>query len=142
MGSDTPYICVTCGVQFGPSDGPPPNCAICEDERQYVGWDGQRWTTLEDMRGRYRNELVELEPGLHRVSTAPSFAIGQSAHLVRTPQGNVLWDCLSYLDNETVAAVHELGGIAAIAISHPHFYASCIEWSRAFDDAPIYLPVA
>ena len=30
------------------------------------------------------------------------------------------------------------GGIAAIAISHPHFYGSMIDWSRAFD-APIYL---
>jgi hypothetical protein len=142
MGSDTPYICVTCGVQFGPGDGPPRSCPICEDERQYVGWDGQRWTTLEEMWGRYHNELVELEPGLHRVSTEPSFAIGQSAHLIRTPHGNVLWDCLSYLDDETVAAVRELGGITAIAISHPHFYASCVEWSRAFDDAPIYLPAA
>jgi hypothetical protein len=50
MGSDTPYICATCGVQFGPGDGPPTSCRICEDERQYVDWDGQRWTTLEKMR--------------------------------------------------------------------------------------------
>ena len=31
-----------------------------------------------------------------------------------------------------------LGGIAAIAISHPHYYSCMVEWSRAFD-APIYL---
>ena len=30
------------------------------------------------------------------------------------------------------------GGLAAIAISHPHFYSSMVEWSRAFD-APIVL---
>jgi len=50
----------------------------------------------------------------------------------------VLWDCISFLDATTVAEVHRRGGIAAIAISHPHFYSSMIEWSRAFD-APIYL---
>jgi len=37
--------------------------------------------------------------------------------------------------------VEALGGISAIAISHPHFYASMVEWSRAFD-APIYLHAA
>ncbi|WP_449065679.1 hypothetical protein [Planomonospora algeriensis] len=30
-------ICVTCGVQYG---APRENCPICEDERQYVGWEG------------------------------------------------------------------------------------------------------
>jgi hypothetical protein len=34
--------------------------------------------------------------------------------------------------------VNAWGGISAIAISHPHFYSSMVEWSRAFD-APIYL---
>jgi len=32
-----------------------------------------------------------------------------------------------------------LGGLSAIAISHPHYYSSMIEWSRAFGDIPIYL---
>lgn len=137
-----PHICVTCGVQHAPSSGPPARCAICEDERQYVGWEGQRWTTLAEMRERYRNEVVEIEPGLVRIGTLPEFAIGQQALLVRTPDGNVLWDCISLIDDETVRAVRDLGGIAAIAISHPHFYASCVEWSRAFGDAPIHLPAA
>jgi hypothetical protein len=57
---------------------------------------------------------------------------------VQTPAGNVLWDCISLLDAPTIAAVRALGGIAAIAISHPHFYSSMVEWSHAFD-APVYL---
>ena len=133
------YVCVTCGVQHAPSERPPAYCAICEDERQYVGWEGQQWTTLEDMHGRYRNVLEELEPDLLSIGTEPEFAIGQHALLVKTPIGNVLWDCISYIDDQTVLAVNGLGGIAAIAISHPHFYGSCIEWSDAFD-APILLP--
>ena len=43
----TAYICRTCGTQFPPAEHPPRNCPICEDERQYVGWQGQQWTTLQ-----------------------------------------------------------------------------------------------
>jgi len=35
-----------------------------------------------------------------------------------------------------------MGGVQAISVSHPHFYASMVEWSHAFDRAPIYLPAA
>ncbi|MGI8916045.1 MAG: MBL fold metallo-hydrolase [Chloroflexota bacterium] len=79
-----------------------------------------------------------MESGLTGIGTQPEFAIGQRALLVQTANGNVLWDCISLLDDATVGAVQVLGGIAAIAISHPHFYSSMVEWSRAFN-APIYL---
>jgi hypothetical protein len=139
---ETPWICVTCGVQHAPSPKPPDACAICLDERQYVPLAGQRWTTLEEMeRSGYRNVLQELEPGLVAIRTERAFAIGQQAYLVRTSAGNVLWDCISFLDDTTIAEVNRLGGISAIAISHPHFYDSCVEWAQAFD-APIHLPAA
>ena len=51
----------------------------------------------------------------------------------------MLWDCVSYLDDELVAAVRARGGLAAIAISHPHFQGAMHEWSRAFGDVPIYV---
>jgi hypothetical protein len=85
--------------------------------------------------------LEELEPGLVAIRTERAFAIGQQAYLVRTPAGNVLWDCISLLDDNTIAEVNRLGGISAIAISHPHFYDSCVEWAHAFG-APIHLPAA
>ena len=134
------YICKTCGVQYAPSERPPERCPICEDERQYVGWQGQQWTTMEELtaEGR-RNELREEEPGLTSIGTEPPFAIGQRALLVQTSAGNVLWDCISYLDDATVEAVKRLGGVQAIAISHPHFYASNIAWSAAFGDCPVYI---
>ena len=139
----TPYICRTCGVQYAPGEAPPPRCFVCEDERQYVGWEGQQWTTLAELRAAaYRNEVREEEPGLVGIGTRPSFAIGQRALLVRTPHGNVLWDCISYLDGETVEVVRALGGVHAIAASHPHFYGSMVEWSHAFGGAPIYVPEA
>ena len=39
----------------------------------------------------------------------------------------------------TVAEVERRGGLAAIAISHPHYYTGMVEWSRAFGGVPIYL---
>jgi glyoxylase-like metal-dependent hydrolase (beta-lactamase superfamily II) len=135
------YICATCGVQFADMDGLPEHCPVCEDERQYVGWGGQTWTTLEALRADYHNVIKSVEPGLTGIGTHPTFAIGQRALLVQTAQGNILWDCISLIDDPTMAAVQALGGISAIAISHPHFYSSMVEWSHAFD-APIYLHAA
>jgi hypothetical protein len=114
------YICVTCGIQFKETEGPPKHCPICEDERQYIGWDGQKWTTLEDMKGRVRNTIKEEESGLHSILTQPKIGIGQRAFLVRTNKGNVLWDCVPQLDEDTIKAVKSLGGIAAIAVLLGH----------------------
>ncbi|HEY3062386.1 MAG TPA: MBL fold metallo-hydrolase [Chloroflexota bacterium] len=137
------FICRTCGVQYAPSDAPPAACPICEDERQYVGWNGQQWTTLDELRteGR-RNTADDIEPGLSQIATQPPIAIGQRALLVQTPGGNVMWDCVSYLDDASIAAVRARGGLQAIAISHPHFYACMAEWSAAFGGCPIYIHAA
>ena len=132
------YICITCGTQYPASPAAPTHCPICEDDRQYINQNGQQWTTLAELRRERTNELTLIDPNLTAIRTAPLFAIAQQAHLIQTPAGNLLWDCISFLDATTVAEVHRRGGIAAIAISHPHFYSSMIEWSRAFD-APIYL---
>ena len=132
------FICVTCGTQYPPADAPPPSCPICLDERQFVPPGGQEWTTLERMRGPYFNAWRRHEPDLYGIGTFPAFAIGQRALLLRTPAGNVLWDCITLLDAATVDLVRALGGIAAIAISHPHYYSCMVEWAAAFD-APVWL---
>ena len=79
--------------------------------------------------------------GLVGFGTEPSFAIGQRCLLVRSPEGNLLWDCITLIDDATVEAVRNFGGIRAIAISHPHYYSSMVEWSRVFD-APVFLHAA
>ncbi len=132
-------ICTTCGTQYPDSTEPPPKCAICEDERQFVNWSGQEWTTLADLQRSHHNLL---KPQGHRmigIGSTPKFAIGQRALLVQTSQGGVLWDCISLIDDATVQEVRSLGGVSAIAISHPHFYSSMIEWSQRFAGVPIYL---
>lgn len=134
----TNYICATCGVQHADSDALPESCLICEDERQYIGHNGQRWTTIDELKKDHTNRFEEIAPNLTGIGTVPGFAIGQRGLLVRTPNGNVLWDCNSLLDVDTVEAIKALGGISAIAVSHPHTVGSLVEYSHAFDNAPIY----
>ncbi len=85
------HICVTCGTQYPDRNVPPERCPICEDERQYVGWNGQQWTTPAEHRAEHRNRIREIEPDLVGLGTEPDFAIGQRALLVLHPAGNVLW---------------------------------------------------
>jgi glyoxylase-like metal-dependent hydrolase (beta-lactamase superfamily II) len=80
-----------------------------------------------------------LEPRLSEIVTRPFFGIGGRAFVIQTEAGNVIWDCLGYFDDRTRATVRDLGGVAAIACSHPHFYGSMVEWSDAFGGAPIYI---
>jgi hypothetical protein len=135
------FICTACGTQFPESPNPPAECVICEEERQYVPPRGQTWTTLSALREPHKNGFKQYEPGVIGIGTEPTFAIGQRAVFVHTPHGNVLWDCISLIDDATVALLKGLGGVQAIAISHPHFYTTHVEWARAFG-CPVYLHAA
>jgi hypothetical protein len=133
------HICVACGTQYPTSDNPPRNCPICQDERQYVGPLGQKWIALTELQKTHRNVFFEEGENLWGIHTQPNFAIGQRALLLQTQDEGILWDCLSLIDSSTVELVKGLGGLSAIAISHPHYYTSMVEWSRAFGGIPIYL---
>ena len=126
------FICLACGTQFAPSTEPPDRCPICEDYRQPVRRHGQAWTTMDELQSDHQNEFREIEPGLIGIGTNPRFAIGQRALLIQTTQGNVLWDCISLLDDSTKERIHALGGIQHIAISHPHYYSSMVDWAHEF----------
>jgi hypothetical protein len=135
------WICATCVVQYPDTDAPPKHCPICEDERQYVGWDGQQWTTAAELARDHTTDLREEEPDLVGVGVTPTFGIGQRALLVRTPHGNVLWDCIALVDGAAEDRIRELGGIDAICMSHPHFYGAHIDIADAFD-ARVLIPRA
>jgi len=124
-------ICHTCGVQFAEAQEPPASCPICEDPRQWVPEDGQRWTSMEELAGTRVNE-VRADGELTGIGTAPRFAIGQRALVVPSTEGNVLWECLSLLDEPAAEAVEALGGLAAIAISHPHYHGAMVDWAHRF----------
>jgi hypothetical protein len=129
-------VCVTCGMQY---TAPRPDCPICEDERQYVPTAGQQWTDLDTLRaGDHKGRVEEQGTGIIGVGSDAGVGIGQRALLVQAESGNFLWDCAAYLDDALIESLNSLGGVTGIAISHPHYYTTMVEWARAFD-APIYL---
>lgn len=134
----TTYVCKACGTQYPPSEAPPGACPICEDPRQYVPHDeGQVWLDWNEVLDGHEADLRD-DHGILGIGCTPEFAIGQRALLVKSAAGNVLWDCTTYLDEAIVDRISAEGGIAAIAISHPHYYTAMIEWAHAFA-CPIYL---
>jgi glyoxylase-like metal-dependent hydrolase (beta-lactamase superfamily II) len=94
---------------------------------------------MEELGGTHRNAFRQYEPDLIGIGTEPEFAIGQRALLLRTPQGNFLWDCITLIDDATVELIAGFGALRGIAISHPHYYSAMLEWSVAFGHVPIFL---
>lgn len=136
------WVCGVCGNHYPEAENPPAECVVCADERQWVPPTGQRWTTLDKaVASGYVSEIREVEPGLLGIGSTPQFAIGQRSLVVRTPDGNVLWDPSGFIDDKAINAIREIGGLRAVTASHPHFYGSIVAWSDAFD-ADILLPEA
>jgi Metallo-beta-lactamase superfamily len=133
-------VCTTCGNHY--LGAPPEVCVICADERQWVPPGGQRWTTLAELAAAgHRSDIRAVESGLTGIGADPPVAIGQRSLVVRTDDGNLLWDPSGFIDDAAVDAVRELGGLRYVTASHPHFYGSIIEWSRA-TGAEILVPEA
>lgn len=135
-------ICLTCGTQFAalPPHGLP--CPICADERQYIGHNGQQWS---DHAALSRTHVVRIadDDGLTGLGLDPPFAIEQRALLLPDGSGShLLWECLSVVTEAAVRELRARGGVRQIVISHPHFYAGMIEWSRALGDVPVWLHAA
>src|SRR3979411_115143 len=113
-------------------------CLVGEQERQVRNWKGQAWLAREELTKRHK--LVWREDlGIPGIGVEPSFAIGQRALLVPEPDGCVLWDCVPVRTDDAVEHIRSLGGLKAIAVSHPHFYGAVADWSDAFGGVPIYL---
>src|SRR6201987_5653739 len=132
------FLCTACGVQYPESAIAPSRCVICEAPRQFVPKAGQRWTTPDKLAVDHFNAFRKVAPDLLPFSTMPRFGIGQRAFLIITPAGNVLWDCVSFLDNATIDIIQLLGGLKAIAISHPHFYSAIATWGQTFE-CPVFV---
>lgn len=132
------HICETCGTQFAARAEPPRACPVCEDDRQYVGWDGQRWTTHDLLARRFRLRIGD-DDGLLAFAVDGAFAIPQRALLLPTEAGNILWESLSLVTDEAIDALRARGGVDRIVVSHPHFYSSMVQWSEALGGVPILL---
>ena len=133
------YICTTCGVGYAETEAPRDTCLICADDRQYVNAKGQGWTTLAKLQDKHTNDVREREPGLRGIGASPQIAIGQRALVIQRPEGGVMWDCTPLITDAALEAIAKGGGLKAIGISHPHFYATMVDWSRELGGVPIYL---
>ena len=97
-------LCETCGTQY---DRELSSCPICSDERQYVGWNGQRWITLETLAQNHKVRLED-DAGIPAIGTLPAFAIDQRALLLQTARHRIMWECVSLVTPEAVAAAFDL----------------------------------
>ncbi|MBB6403029.1 hypothetical protein HNP00_000326 [Arthrobacter sp. AZCC_0090] len=123
----TVLVCATCAVEY--EEPTPAVCPICDDERQYVPASGQRWLTLDELARDHHIKWKENEPGL--------IGIGQTAQLVATPAGSLLWDPVGYVDDKAVDVVLGRGPVLAIAASHPHMFGVQLEWSHRLGGVPV-----
>jgi hypothetical protein len=102
--------------------------------------EGQEWVSYGEVRETHRADIREEQARLTGIGLTPSFGIGQRALLVESSGGNVLWDCLPLVE-EHESFVRGRGGLAAIAISHPHYFTTMVDWAHAFG-CPILVPEA
>lgn len=134
-------VCTACGTQFPTADRQErTTCCICDDPRQFTPPTGQAFTTLDEIRSYAKNVFTPFpcDDRFISIVTEPKVAIGQRAILIKHPKGNVLWDCITLIDDETIEKIKAMGGLKAIMISHPHYYTTNVEWARAFD-CPVYI---
>ena len=136
MNSRHLFICTTCGAAYDHELYG--LCKICTDDRQYVLEAGQSWSCLDKMQSRFSISVDILTDSIFSLKVVPQFAIGQRALLVMSPSGNILWDCLPFIDQSTIDFIDSKGGIKGIAISHPHFYGLMEEYAAIFD-CPVFL---
>jgi hypothetical protein len=131
-------FCSACGTAFVDEKFTSGNCPVCSDDRQYIPSKGQSWTKREDLQNNFNNLITPIADNFYEIKTIPKFAIGQRAFLITSPNGNILWDCMPLLKDNTVEFIKSKGGLKAIAISHPHYYSSMNEWAETFN-CPIYI---
>jgi hypothetical protein len=131
-------ICTACGTQYATRREASELCPICADDRQFIPETGQVWTDLGELSDKYGVIVKKVTGKLYELKMAPTFAIGQRALLVLSPEGNILWDCIPLLNESTVSMIRALGGLKAIAFSHPHYYSTMNVWAETFE-CPVYI---
>src|SRR5260370_3510071 len=103
------YICTTCGVQHAETSRPPDLCAVCEDERQYVNWDGQAWVTLDELRRDPHTPRQPEEARPTGLLVEPTLPLGQLAPPLQTPPGKLFWPLTTPVVDRAARGGYERG---------------------------------
>ncbi|MDU3046811.1 MAG: MBL fold metallo-hydrolase, partial [Bradyrhizobium sp.] len=69
------WTCFQCGAQFPDTPTPPSACRICDEERQFVNWSGQRFIDRDELAAS-RQVIWRDDDGVTGLGLDPSFAIG------------------------------------------------------------------
>ena len=113
-------ICATCGVERdepprGSARSAPTSGSMCPrtDKVAHLGRAGAGGPA----------DIVQGErAGTFGIRLGAKVGIGQTAQLVVTPEGSLLWDPVGYVDDSAMRTVLERGPVLAIAASHPHMF--------------------
>jgi glyoxylase-like metal-dependent hydrolase (beta-lactamase superfamily II) len=131
-------ICTTCGTEYPPDQPVPALCHICNDDRQYINENGQSWVSFNKLKSTHSIRISAVCDNLYSLKVQPDFALANRALLLLSPAGNILWDCIPLPDDKSVEFIRSIGGLKAIAFSHPHYYSNMNEWAELFD-CPVYI---
>ncbi|BBN04693.1 hypothetical protein MPTK1_3g06910 [Marchantia polymorpha subsp. ruderalis] len=129
-------VCGHCGTMFGVGKARG-DCVICTDDRQLglLPW-GQSWGTYSQLR---RLEAPLLLRNAERDLVEISYTTKrQRCFLILNPLGNILWGSTTFLDDAAIVTIKKLGGIRAIAVSHPHELFGYAKWAVTFQ-CPVYI---
>ena len=72
------FLCRECGTQYPDSATPPASCAICEEEREHVRWDGQDRLTLDELKQGDSIRIADEAEGATGFGITPAFAINET----------------------------------------------------------------
>lgn len=149
-------VCKACGIQCHTDDTKqlrtPDQCPICEDDRQAVPPTGQAWTSvgrwISDTEKPASSEIrIDADAEDDRImriifKNAAAGIGGQTPIVIVTEHGVVIWDPCATCTPDVFAQIKALAkryhvSLLAIALSHPHFYATALTWAQALD-TPVY----
>ena len=91
---------------------------------------GQRSLFLR--RGKICSAVLALPTAIAYRSRFGAFACRACAHCKAAGDGNILFDCIPYLDEATKRWLREAGGVEIVTASHPHFYSAMVDIAEEF----------
>ena len=121
------FICTACGTQYPPSEARRPTAPSARTSGSSCRWAGRPGPRCRPCACRHFNAWRQHEPGLIGIGTQPSLRHrpARASH----PARRTAISCGTAsrcIDAATVTLIKGLGGLKAIAISHPHFYTTLV----------------
>ncbi|MGF1502763.1 MAG: MBL fold metallo-hydrolase [Paracoccaceae bacterium] len=130
------YACANCGHwQIWFADREPLGCPICMDTRNALPEDGWDFKTEAFAETTFTTSWRQVDDDLWAFTARPKFGLGATGWLTTRDDGNVMFESCPWYSADALEQIRSLGGIRALAASHPHGYGALWQLQRVF--API-----